>query len=342
MDLARRLGRLGALDYRPGADLLGAGGEVADQAEQGVACAHEVVEARFLDAEVGKEERLLLVVELGDLRLDAGADRDDGGLFRRRDPAKLFYVFVVVVADIVFADVGDVEHRLEGEQAHVLEDGELVVGEVEAAGGLALLHLAVHPLEERKLRGKRFVALHVAAHLVHAAAEHLKVGEDQLHVDDLHVARGIDRAVDVDDVGVVEAAHDVRYRVHLANVGKELVAQSLALGGALDQTRDVDELDHGGGVLFGMVHLSQHVEAPVRHRHHAHVGLDGAEGVVRRLRAGVGNGVEKGALAHVGQSHDSEFHSILISLDLLFYLSVSDISISSSYTAPVSAKPRLR
>jgi hypothetical protein len=53
------------------------------------------------------------------------------------------------------------------------------------------------------------------------------------------------------------------------------------------------------------VHLGQTVQPRIRHRDHAYIGVDGAEGVIGALRAGVGNGVKQGALAHVGQAHDS-------------------------------------
>ena len=43
----------------------------------------------------------------------------------------------------------------------------------------------------------------------------------------------------------------------------------------------------------------------VRNGHHAHIGLDGAEGIVGGLGARVGNGVKKCAFAHVGQTDDS-------------------------------------
>ena len=45
------------------------------------------------------------------------------------------------------------------------------------------------------------------------------------------------------DVVVDEAAHHVRDRIGLADVGEELVAQAFALRGAGDQAGDVDELD---------------------------------------------------------------------------------------------------
>ena len=58
-------------------------------------------------------------------------------------------------------------------------------------------------------------------------------------------------------------------------------------------------------VFFWVVHLAQLVQTVVGHSHHAHVGVDGAEGVVGALGAGVGDGVEQGALAHVGQTHNT-------------------------------------
>ena len=47
-------------------------------------------------------------------------------------------------------------------------------------------------------------------------------------------------------------------------------------------------------------------EPRVGHGDDADVGVDGAEGIVGRLRlAGAGDGVEQGGLADVGQSDDS-------------------------------------
>ena len=66
VDDARRAGSLGALLDGPGADLLGAGGEVGLQAEQIVGGPGQAVQAGLGEAEVGEEGRALLVVELGE------------------------------------------------------------------------------------------------------------------------------------------------------------------------------------------------------------------------------------------------------------------------------------
>ena len=113
----------------------------------------------------------------------------------------------------------------------------------------------------------------------------------------------------MNDVVVLKATDDMENRVHLTDVSEKLVSESFALGSALDQSRDVNEFDHGGGHLCGVVHFRQIVQPFVRHGYHADVRLNGAEGVVRGFSPRVGQCVEKRAFAHIGQSHDSEFHS---------------------------------
>ena len=84
------------------------------------------------------------------------------------------------------------------------------------------------------------------------ALGHLEIGEQQFRLHDLHVAQRIGLPDTVSQVLVLEAAHDVQDRVHLAEVTEELVAQALALAGAGDQPRDVDEANRRGDGLLGL------------------------------------------------------------------------------------------
>ena len=59
----------------------------------------------------------------------------------------------------------------------------------------------------------------------------------------------------MDDIIVFKAAHHVHNGVYLPNIGKELVAQPLALGGPLHQARDIHKFNGGGGELVGLVHI---------------------------------------------------------------------------------------
>ena len=53
------------------------------------------------------------------------------------------------------------------------------------------------------------------------------------------------------DVLIVEAAHHMHNGVALPDVGQKLVAQALALGGALDQAGNVHKFHHAGVVFLG-------------------------------------------------------------------------------------------
>src|SRR5690606_1381383 len=99
-----------------------------------------------------------------------------------------------------------------------------------------------------------------------------------------------------------------------ADVGQELVAQALTLGGAGDQAGNVDELHGGGQHALGLDDLRQGIQARIRHRHDAAVGLDGAEREVLRGDAGLGQGVEQGGLADVRQANDAAIESHGVSL----------------------------
>ena len=174
-----------------------------------------------------------------------------------------------------------------------------------AAGGFPFVEPVPQALEDLRRVEELLVPLARFGVLVNPALHHLQVGHDQLQVDDGNIPGGVTAALHVDDVVVVKAAHHVDNGVGLPDVGQELVAQALPLGGPLHQAGDVHKLDDRRGLLLGLVDLGQLVQPGVRDRDHAHIGVNGTEGVVGGLRPRVGDGVEKGALAHVGQAHDS-------------------------------------
>ena len=138
--------------------------------------------------------------------------------------------------------------------------------------------------------------------LADAALDRFEIFELQLGIDDALVAHGVDRAVDVGYVVVLEAAQHVDYRIGVADVGQELVAQTLALGGSLDKTGYVDDLDSGGYDAFRIIYFGQLDQTLVRHGYHAYVGFDSTEREVGRLRLGIRQTVEKRRLAYIGQS----------------------------------------
>ena len=81
------------------------------------------------------------------------------------------------------------------------------------------LQLAAQPL---------VAALHHLLRAVDAALHGLKVGKHQLEIDRLHIARGVDAAVHVDDVLILKAAHHVHHSVHLTDVGEKFISKALS------------------------------------------------------------------------------------------------------------------
>ena len=136
-----------------------------------------------------------------------------------------------------------------------------------------------------------------------------QIGQRQFGVDGLDIGDRIDLSRDVHDIGVFETAHHMGDGVGLANVGQELVAQSFAFGRSGHQPGDIHELDDRRNDFLRLDDLGQLLQARIGHFHDADVGLDGAEGIVLRRDARLGQRVEEGGFAHIGQSDDAAFET---------------------------------
>ena len=113
----------------------------------------------------------------------------------------------------------------------------------------------------------------------------------------------------MDHVGILETAHDLQNRIHLADVTQKLVPQTLAFTGPLHNARDVNQLQRRGHNPLRSNELRDPLQAAVGNWHHPLVRFDGAERIIRALRLlRTGEGIEQGALTHVGQTDDSRFH----------------------------------
>ena len=85
---------------------------------------------------------------------------------------------------------------------------------------------------------------------VEAFLQGSEVGEDQLGIDDLDVANGIDRAADVMDIATFKAAYNLDDSINLSDVTEELVPEPFAGARAFHQPRDVNELNRCGHYLL--------------------------------------------------------------------------------------------
>ncbi len=132
-----------------------------------------------------------------------------------------------------------------------------------------------------------------------------EIGERELGVDRLDVGDRIDPSGDVHDVVVLEAAHDMRDRIGLADRGQKLVAQSLALRRPGNEPGDIDELHGRGQHLLRVRDRSELGQTRIGNFDDADIGLDRAERVVLGGNARPGQRVEERRLPDVGQADNA-------------------------------------
>ena len=211
-----------------------------------------------------------------------------------------------------FLDIADIEHGLGGQQLRGLEHPQLLlVLDLHQPRGLAfaqqLQRLTQHlghqlgflvALRGLLLRGR------------HPLFEAFKVRQHQLGLDRVGIRNRIDAVVDVLDIVIFETAQHVDDGVDLADIAEELVAKAFALAGPAHEAGDVDEGQLGRDDLLATRNRRQLVKPGIGHADLPDVGLDRAEGIVRRLRRlGLGQRVEQGGLADIGQPDDTTFET---------------------------------
>ena len=147
--------------------------------------------------------------------------------------------------EVVLGHVDQCEHRLVRQQEQTRRRpaawGPCRCGR-RGAGGQQL----VGDVEGGDLVGDGPVLLGRLAPLLDLVLDRLEVGQGQLDLEDPQALERVGRA---GHVVVLERPQQVHDRVDLADVGEELVAESLTGAGPLDQAPDVDELHAGRHTL---------------------------------------------------------------------------------------------
>ena len=208
--------------------------------------------------------------------------------------------------ELVLADVDDGEHAAVGQQEvrreRLASSGlrpARYSGRPSASAALAVSRLAASSASDLSSFGWR-------CGLLESLLDRLEVGESELDLDDAEV---LDRVGRAGDVVVDERPQHEHDRVDLADVGEELVAEALALAGALDEPADVDDLDRGVHDVLRLRHRRQPVEPLVGHLGDADVRVLGGERVRRGEGAAAGECVVQRTLARVGEPDEAEtFH----------------------------------
>ena len=143
-----------------------------------------------------------------------------------------------------------------------------------------------------------------------AALGHRQVGQDELEVEALEVARRVDAAVGMRVRRVLEGADHVEQRVGVAQprqvVGRQLLGADVPLGRRRGR-RQVHVRDVGLHDLLRLEDRGQPVEPVVGHLDDADVEGDAA--VAAGLGMAAGERVEDGRLARSGKPDDGGLHA---------------------------------
>src|SRR5579883_2028199 len=304
---ARGLRRLRALRHCPGMRFLRSHGEEGDEIEEPIARANDAREPGLLEAERPQKIALLRFVgELRDLGLDGGGNDDAHRALRTRIIGNACRLRIAARRRGLF-NVADIENGFGADQLQALEDRLLLRLQRHDPRGLPLAQGREYRFHDVELRLRLLV---VAARLLlrgdDAPLEALEIGQQKLGLDRLRVADRVDRAFDMRDVSILEAAQHMRYGIDLADVAKKLIAQSLAARRTADEAGDVDEFELCRNDLRGFRQPRAYLEPLIRHRDAADIRLYRTKGVICRFCRGCrGERVEERRLPHIGQADDA-------------------------------------
>ena len=306
MDHPGRLRGQRAFRNGPGPRLLGPDGEIGLQMQERIARADQPVETRLLQPHLRQEHRLLGRVKLGDLLLDPGRDhhmRIALGRRHRRHPVRMG----IALRRLSLLHVADIEHGLCGQKLQEPPAPPVLLGHADRARRPACLQRLPRRLEQPVLVERLLVAaLDLAGQVRKPLLDRLQIGQHQLGLDRGRIRDRVDTPLDMGDVVILETAQHMGDRIDLADIGQELVAQALALRGALHQPRDVDKGHPRRNHLARLGDGGQRLEPRIGDRDIADIGLDRAEGEIRGLcGGGPRQRVEERRLAHIRQSDDS-------------------------------------
>jgi hypothetical protein len=120
----------------------------------------------------------------------------------------------------------------------------------------------------------------------------------------------------VHNLAILKNANNVTNHLTFADMSEELIAETFAMGGTLDQTGNIDEFDRRGDDFRGLIQLSELIETRVRDRHDADIRLDGGEGIISRKRTRVGKRIKKRGFTYIRETDDANLEINL----LPFYL----------------------
>lgn len=108
----------------------------------------------------------------------------------------------------------------------------------------------------------------------------LNVLDSELFADNVQISDWVDITLDVDNLGIVEASHDLEDGIDGTDVGQESVSETSTSRGASGQTGNIVDSEMCGDSGLRVVLLAEPVESLIRHKDTRLFGFDGCVGEV--------------------------------------------------------------
>lgn len=128
----------------------------------------------------------------------------------------------------------------------------------------------------------------------------LNVLEPQLLGNDVEVTGGVHVTLDVDDLGIIEATHNLEDSIDRTNVRQKGVAQTSTGGRTAGQASNIVDGQVGRDARLGLELLAQPIIPLVGDDDAGLLGVDGSIGEIGRVaKMALGDGLEQGGFADV-------------------------------------------
>lgn len=164
------------------------------------------------------------------------------------------------------------------------------------SGGLLLLQL----LHLQRLA----TTASLLAESLESLLDELDILDAQLLADDGQVADGVDIALDVDNLGVIEATNHLENGIDGTNVRQEGVTETSTSRGTAGQTSNIVDGQVGGHNGLGLVVIDKPVESLIGDDDTSLLGVNGGIRKVGRVtKGGLGDRLEERGLANVGETN---------------------------------------
>ncbi len=293
---------------RPGAGFLDTTRDERDKTEELVGFLNEAIEAGLGLAREFEVFLFFFWPHRGKIRFHFYTDRDDRAL-ETFDAG-----FPRAIGKLRFAYVYHVEHRLGREKVEGFKGEEIFFGPVERTdhgsrveGGGGFFECSDFELE-----GFCHAALALLLGILETFGDRFHVRKGELGVDGLGITKWVYGTIDVEDIGIVEGAHDLSDGIGFADVGQEFIAETLAFGGTFYETGDIDELDDRWDEFLGFVDSAEERETFIRNFNHTDIGVDGTERIVGAINLLLSDSREESGFTNVWEADDADLESHIL------------------------------